>query len=156
MRVLERNTKNPARCSTESESLPVKPFTRKISVLPVVVLHHQYSKNQPLSVGFFSPIPASTGGDSGHGLASVNPPNLAFSPRPTYLCSPFSLVVSRACARPLSVLAGVWGRSVVVGNSCCNSDRKQNRPARKLKILSEPCRAAREASLQDDGVPLWH
>ena len=51
MRVLERNTKNPARCSTESESLPVKPFTRKIGVLPVVVLHHQTFFDAPLTGG---------------------------------------------------------------------------------------------------------
>ena len=81
------------------------------------MFHHQNSKNQPFSVGFFSRIPASAGADSGHGLASAIPPNPAFSPPPTPLCSPFSLLVSRACARSLPVLARVLRLSVVVGNS---------------------------------------
>jgi hypothetical protein len=72
-------------------------------------LHHQYSKNQPFSVGFFSPIPASAGAVSGHGLASAATLNPAFSSRRIPLCSPFSLVVSRACARSLPVLVRVSG-----------------------------------------------
>ena len=65
----------------------------------------------------FSSIPANTGADSERGLASATPPISAFSPSLTPLCSPFSLVISRACAKPLPVLARVWKRSVVVGNT---------------------------------------
>jgi len=80
-----------------------------MGVIRSAILHHQNSKNQPLSVGFFSPIPASAGADSGHDLASASHPNPEFSPRRTPLCSPFSLLVSRACASSLPLLARAFG-----------------------------------------------
>ena len=110
--------------TAKSENCSQFPQFRGGAVSAVVDSHHQYSKNQPFSVGFFSPIPASAGADSGHGLASAIPPNPVFSPPSTPLCSPFSLVVSRACARVLPVLARVCRGWVVAGNSCSGSDRK--------------------------------
>ncbi len=91
MRVLERNTKNPARCSTKSESLPVKPFTRKIGVLPVVVLHHQNKIKEPiLRSGLFvfwptdkneameSPLPIAPPLERAHRVTTEKPPRSQF------------------------------------------------------------------------------
>lgn len=54
---------------------------------------------------FFSPVPASVGADFGHGLASATPAKSPFSPPTTPLCSPFSLVVTRAFSSPFPLLA---------------------------------------------------
>ena len=69
--------------------------------------HHHYLKNQPFSVGFFSSVPPSVGAVSGPGLASATPAKVAFLPPPTPLCSPFSLVATRAFSRSLPLLARV-------------------------------------------------
>lgn len=87
-------------------------------------LLHQNSKNQSFSVSFFSPIPASAGADSGHGVASATPPSPAFSPPSTPICYPFSLVLSRAFFRPIPLLVRVLRRWVVVGNSCGRGDQE--------------------------------
>jgi hypothetical protein len=39
------------------------------------VSHHHYLKNQPLSVGFFSPIPPSVGAGSGYAAKDAAAPN---------------------------------------------------------------------------------
>jgi hypothetical protein len=69
--------------------------------------HHHYLKNQPFSVGFFSSVPPSVGVVSRPGLTSATSAKAAFPPPPTHLCSPFSLVATRAFSRSFPLLARV-------------------------------------------------
>ena len=96
-------------------------------------LHHQNSKNQPLSVGFFSPVPASTGADSGHGLLSTATPHPSIFTRFTPLCLRFYLLASGApkSANPVSIR--VCGLPVLLGNC----PEKTTEPAADVK--KPPC-----------------
>ena len=58
-------------------------------------------------VGIFFARSPSVGAAPGLGLASATPAKSAFSPPLTPLCSPFSLVVTRAFSKPLPLLARV-------------------------------------------------
>ena len=79
------------------------------------VFRHQFQKPELVSGFFTSALYASLGGTSQIRLASATPfVSALWAPRGLSVLR-FSLVVSRACARSLPVLARVRGRRVVVG-----------------------------------------
>lgn len=77
-------------------------------------LHHHYPKTQPFSVGFFFARNPSVGAVPGLCLASGTLKNPPFPARRGPLSSTFSLVASRAVARPLPVFTEGYARPVVV------------------------------------------
>ena len=100
-------------CWPQSFLKPAKCF--KMPVIEVEVLHHQFQKPELVSGFFTSALYASLGGTSQIRLASATPfVSALWAPRGLSVLR-FSLVVSRACARSLPVLARVRGRRVVVG-----------------------------------------